>query len=252
MAWTEGETRTYVFNGASEADSKYDVSLDAGEYEIVVHGADGAAAVSGATLSSGGVGGYINGTFTASSNDNLEIWVGESTQSSNGGWGRSNGGSGASSSEVTAGGGGGSTEILLNGNFLAAADAGGGGGVSGATGRPPSPIYVGGGGGARGGLGGTADEGKGSDAQGTGNGGDGGDVPSSSPENGSDGGQEAGSALTVDTATKGGSTHPDSTRNGYVEITYQGAAQPALGSIISMTSQGVIQTDDQAVVTTKQ
>lgn len=229
MSWTEGETRTYTFEGASEDDSKYTETLDAGTYEIEVHGADGGDAEGdfySCAEGSGGTGGYIKGDFTASSGDSLEIWVGQEAVGYDGdnfgvgGWGRSDGGDSQDNTN-SGGAGAGSTEILINSNFLAAADGGGGGGH--VEGNPDGcSNSQGGGGGARGGSGGSGDD-DGNDAEGTGFGGDGGDADLSTEtaEDGEDGGQEAGSDLTVLEQQEGGATE-DEDGHGYVKITYLG------------------------------
>lgn len=257
MAWTVGETRTYTYDGNNTSQIVDD--LEDGQYTVIVHGADGQGGSGGSyeeEAGVGGIGGFLKGTFTASSGDSIEIWVAESptgnpSDRSQGGWGRSIGGVGVDGDGSSYGGsGGGSTEILLNNNFLAAADGGGGGS---ATRTYYTNTALGGSGGARGGVGGTAsapDGGdNGNDAEGTGNGGDGGSASHPTANDGEDGGQEAGSSLTVDTATTGGSQHPDGTENGYIELTYNGVSD-TIGDVAATNSSGVRTTVSTGVVET--
>ncbi|WP_157575420.1 glycine rich domain-containing protein [Haloferax sp. Q22] len=213
-SWSVGETRNYTFNGPSAENSSYNVSLDPGKYRVTVYGANG-----GSKQFSGGKGGYIKGQFKSFTSQDLSIWVGEKGEdgggsSNQGGWGRHFGGDGGiwdTGFGIRRGGaGGGSTEILLDRTLVAAADAGGG---SGGTDSCDTQA-VGGGGGARGGQGGTDGYHPGEDAGGEGLGGDGSHC--TPPE---DGGQEAGTALTVLEQETGGSTR-DTRSNGYVTVEY--------------------------------
>ena len=143
---------------------------------VEMHGADGTN-----TTYEGGSGGLITDAIVDSSGYNtIDIWVGETTGSTQGGWGRSSGGAGA---DYTGGGGGGSTEILMgSGELVAVSDAGGGS-------LTVSGNGYGGGGGARGGEGGSSTV-NGNRAEGAGSGGDGGDGSNTAE----DGGQELGLA----------------------------------------------------------
>ncbi|MFB6076176.1 MAG: glycine rich domain-containing protein, partial [Candidatus Aenigmatarchaeota archaeon] len=169
-SWEFGETRVYDNQG-----NVMDETLPPGVFEIEVHGAKGSNAPPSDHQGSGGAGGYIKGRVKVESESNLSLYIGESGNGQNGGWGRSNGGDGGfdeSSYDDTHGGGGaGSTEILLEGSFLVAADGGGGGGSSDYDGWVQWNA-AGGGGGGRGGSGGSADDGgSGNAAQGSGHGG---------------------------------------------------------------------------------
>ena len=172
-----------------------------------MEGADGADAADG--TNPGGSGGLIeNYTLDVSSFSTLKIWVGENPGGETGGAGRANGGDGD-------GGGGGSTEIWDGdeSTFLAAADAGGG--------AIKNAYPQGGGGGARGGLGGEGGYGPGTDAEGSGFGGDGGDADYDAKP----GGQEINSTyvITSGSTTKGGSTGG----NGEIQVTYDPLASPS-------------------------
>ena len=227
----------YWFEGANENDSKYDVELQPGTYGIEVHGANGSG-------SGGGVAGYINGTINIDSTENIEIWVGQSTNNINGGWGKHSGGNG-STMDISSFGGGGSTEVIFsNGTLIAAADAGGGIGSDG------SPFFAsnGGGGGARGGLGGAggflSDDGE--DAEGTGFGGNGGDFDGS-PE---PGGQEAGTGFTILEQETGGRQDPpsevnapssyDSNKHGWVKITKINIS-PEASDYANVVDEGILE-----------
>lgn len=177
-------------------------SDDVQEIEIVeMHGADGTE-----KGSEGGSGGLItDATAEVSGHNIIDIWVGETSGSSQGGWGRSGGGAGA---DGTGGGGGGSTEIWSGtDNFVAASDAGGGSLVVSGNG-------YGGGGGARGGSGGTSTV-NGNPAEGSGNGGDGGSGGSVG-----NGGQEINNSLVVDSGTT--STGGSSDGSGWILLEYYG------------------------------
>jgi len=135
-----------------------------GVYRIEIFGAKG----QNSDLYSGGKGGFLNGTLALYPEDELDIYLAESTGSGYYQGGDAGGGS--------SGSGAGSTEVLFgtNGSLVGAADGGGGAGSS-------SDGYTyGGGGGAAGGLGGSGYFG-GDDAEGTGNGGDGGSDSPGSP-----------------------------------------------------------------------
>ncbi|MFP4116537.1 MAG: DUF2341 domain-containing protein [Candidatus Aenigmatarchaeota archaeon] len=213
--WSEGEVRTYTFEGDSEAESKYPVELAPGTYQIEMHGADAEDGCDMEDYGFGGSGGYIKGNFTVDSYRILNVWVGEGASGweglVDGLWGRHNGG-GVNGSNGYGGVGAGSTEAVFgDGSFLAAADGGGGGAseieVLGTT------NYYAGGGGARGGTGGTGDV-NGLDAEGGGYGGDGAEEGSM---DGEDGGTEAEDMLEVIQESKGGATK-GSGGNGYVEL----------------------------------
>ena len=204
MTWELNEKRYYWFEGASEENSKYVEELIPGTYEIEVHGAGG----SSTFQEKEGSGGYIKISFAISSSTDIDIWVGENTETTFGGWGRSFGGDGGSgNSDLFGGGGGGSTEIINStGDLIVLAAAGGGSADDG------SPFFNsgGGGGGAPGGSGGQGSTGpNGEDAEGIGPGGDG------SNWNGfaGDGGQEVGTGLTVIEETTGGRQNPPSEAN---------------------------------------
>lgn len=200
MAWSDGETRTYAQSGESSISETLDEGF---EYNIKVHGADG----DGYTP---GVGGYAEGNYIVNQGDeDIEIFVG---QGGGGYWGKYNGGSSGYA-------GGGSTEVLLSNpstyqdSKLVIADAGGGYGSD----------YYGfdGSGGARDGK--SVSDG-GSNAEGPPNGsGLGGFGPDESIT-GLGGGDACGEVGCCNGAkqvsvSRGGSTHPDGTENGYVEIT---------------------------------
>lgn len=212
MVWSDGETRTYAYDGSDSAISE---TLDAGfEYTITVHGANGGEGDD--SYEPGGIGGFVEATYkSAASSTDIDIFVGEQGGTGGndpgaGGWGRFNGGVGGGAGDA-GGGGGGSTEVLLSSpsayedSYLAVADAGGGGGNSG----------DGGGGGGRCGNG--IDGGVNGEcpANVTGFGGDG----SNDNTQGGSGGQAVANGAELVSESTGGSTHPDGTNNGYVEIT---------------------------------
>jgi len=214
----DGDTITYTFSGSKETEDISNID------EIVIdqmHGADGG--FDDDANIDGGSGGLIeNANIDVSSNNTLEIWVGEKGLLFDFGvepsWGRSNGGKGDAriSAGSNSGNGGGSTEIWVDSEseFVAAVDAGGGAG---------GLFQPGGGGGARGGLGADGEltvSGSfesGTDAEGSGFGGDGGRPG----QNGSDGGQELGAA-SGGTTTKGGS----SDGNGEITLSFLSLAPP--------------------------
>lgn len=220
--WDEEQTSTYTFEGASENDSKYTVTLSAGTYKIEVFGASGGDNAVGSY--SGGTGGYIEGYYDANEGDEIEIWVGQAggkpttnSVGGAGGWGKHSGGRGTGviSAGSASGGGGGSTEIIFDNSILAVADAGGGGAGNWGNGG-------GGGGGARCGLKGTGGSSipEDADCTSTGYGGDGGDF---GYDNAEDGGQEAGDDLYDVTTTTGGGSSSD----GYVILTFIGGDDDA-------------------------
>jgi 6-phosphogluconolactonase (cycloisomerase 2 family) len=219
--WDIGQNSTYTFEGASESDSKYTVTLSEGIYKIEVFGASGGDNYDSSYL--GGTGGYIKGYYNSTEDDEIEIWVGQvgktpesRVESATGGWGKHSGGNGRTvmSTGASSGAGGGSTEIIFNSSILAVADSGGGAGGTGNSG--------GGGGGARcgeHGTGGSFGDGTDADCTTIGYGGDGGDFVT---DNAEDGGQEAGDYLYNITTTTGGGSSSD----GYVIITFIDGVPP--------------------------
>lgn len=219
MSWTQGQTRTYAYNGR---DSAVFEELDPGDYTIKVHGAKPG--------SFGGEGGFIEATYSTTTPQTLEIYVGSDADGRDGGWGLFRGGN---ADTFDSGGGGGSTEVHLSevspyqDSVLVVADAGGGGAslTSGANG----------GGGARCGTANNETCDAGCPANVSGSGGYGGAVANT----GGPGGQNAYNGATIVTQNQGGSKHPDGTLNGYVEITLDNALSKTISGIVEEGSTSI-------------